>query len=107
MIEQVSLFRKEVEDEFSQENFVRLQSYLNNHTLLKGEFKFFEFFFDAAVTNKQITHKLPFVPKDVLTLHVSNGATVTWNYDTFTATYVDVTTSGSCTLRAFIGRYEE
>lgn len=107
MIELLNLFKKEIDDEFTQENFKRLWEFINYHPLFKGSFKFFEFTFDSAVTNKQLTHKLPFAPKDVITLNVSNGATVTWNYDLFNSEFLVVTTSGACTVRAYVGRYAE
>jgi len=107
MIEQINLYRKEIDNEFSQENFRRLWEFLNSHPLIKGDFKFFEYTFDAAVTNKQLAHKLSFVPKDVLQTYVTGGAEVTWNFDKFTKTFLNVTTNAACTVRLFVGRYED
>ncbi len=101
----ISLYRKEVEDEYSRENFKRLQDFINNSPLNKGEFKFFEIQLSAAVTNQKWRHGLGFVPMDVLQTYVSGGVTVTWNFDLFDRTNLDLTTSGATTIRAFIGRY--
>lgn len=101
------LFRKEIEDEFSQENFRRLGDYFKDSPLEKFQFKFFEIPFTMAVTNFRYPHNLGFSPKDVITTFVSGGATVTWNYDSFDSSFLDITTSGPTTVRALVGRYAE
>lgn len=102
-----NLFQKEIDDEHIQENFRRLQYGLNDLALLKGQFKFFKFSFDTAAASKRIPHNLGFAPKDVLQTSVTNGASVTWEYDSFDRDYIYITTSAACDVRAFIGRYEE
>jgi hypothetical protein len=103
----ISLFRKEIEGEFEQENFKRLQDNINASPFEKGQFKFFEISVNGAVTNYKHKHNLSFVPKDIITLHVSPAVTLTWNYANFDRTNLDFTTSGATTIRAFVGRYEE
>lgn len=88
------------------ENFSRLKRLLTQQTLLKGEFKFLEITFTQAVTNFQYPHKLGFVPKDVIQTSLI-GANLTWNYDLFTREFLDITTTGPCVVRAYIGTYSE
>lgn len=86
-----------------------LRSALNSEVFAKIEGAHLKIVLDAAVTNKRIPHGLKFVPKDVVQTFVTpdSGVTVTWNYDEFDATYIDLTTNGACTIRAIVGRYEE
>ena len=103
----IKLFVKEISDEFSQENFKRIELNINSFPLNKGNFFFFEFTFDSAATNKRIPHNLGFRPKDILQTAVSNGAVVTWNYELFDASFLDVTVSAPCKVRVFVGCYKE
>jgi hypothetical protein len=107
MIEQLKLLVKEVENEYSQENFKRLQDFINGQPLMKGIFKFFEITYPAAASFEGFTHGLGFQPKDVIMTSVTGGATVTWHYENFDSEKVYITTSTGTTIRVFIGRYEE
>lgn len=80
---------------------------LNRFPMLQGNWKFFTYTTTAAVTNLQVNHTLKFAPKDVILLSVTNGATVTWAYSSFTRTTITFTTSGATTIRAFIGTFKE
>jgi len=80
---------------------------LANEQILKGEWKFVEYTFTQAETNKKIPHKLGFTPKDVLQLSLTGAGSITWNYSSFDETNLDITTTGACVVRAFIGRYRD
>ena len=103
----IFLFRKEIEDTYSQENFKRLQGHINSSPLEKGNFKFFEIEFPSAVTNFKFKHNLDFVPKDILLLYNSQNTVVTFNYLLFDRIDLDITTAGATIIRCFVGRYEE
>jgi hypothetical protein len=105
----LTLYKKEVEDEVSRENFLRIENADRSDALKKAKFRFLQFATLQAVTNLKIAHNLKFVPFDVIMLSVRNSDTtsVVWNYDKFDATSVCVTTNGKCTIRAYVGRYEE
>lgn len=75
--------------------------------LSKADFAFFEITVTGAVTNKKIPHSLGFQPKDVIQTSKTGAGSLTWNYDQFDVTNLDITTTGSCVVRAFIGRYSE
>lgn len=104
-----SLVKVGVDDPIILENFSRIETFMKEDLIYRGRFKFFEFEVPAALSNFPVAHRLNFVPVDVIMLSVRNsdGSTVTWHYDDFTSTYIYVTTSGPCTVRAFIGRYGE
>ena len=100
------LLRKEVEDEYSQENFLRIQDYFKSQALDRCGFKFITIEVPGAVTNQAFQHRLGFVPKDILVLQNSQNVTLTWNWSAFTSTDLVFTTSGATSLRLLVGRYE-
>jgi hypothetical protein len=109
----LKLFLSEIADRFVRENFKKLDDYLATEPFRKGEFRFFErelatdtaIGYPATVT---FTHGFGKPPKDVIVLSVSpDTVTLTPKYDSFTRTHVAFEVSAACTLRAFIGRYEE
>lgn len=104
----IKLLVKEIEDERSRENFKRLQKELTvDQVILKGQWKFFEIVFDGAVTNFKVKHLLNFVPKDVIQTSLIGAGALTWNYTLFDRVNLDITTTGACTVRAFVGAYLE
>lgn len=62
--------------------------------------------FLSAQTNAKIPHGLGFKPLDVMqTSLIGAGVTVTFNYDLFDTETIDITVSGACSIRFFIGAY--
>ena len=108
----MNLFQHLVKDSISRENFSKLEYEFNSNNVLVSRFKHFEFTFTSTVTNKKIPHKLGFLPKDVIQTFLLGDGTVTWNYNNFTDTMIDISISGTVsatnptTVRVFLGRYE-
>lgn len=102
----INLLISEVTDKWTKENFKRLQDFIRKEPIFRGDFSFYEFTSMGAGTVLK-PHGLSFTPKDVIQLSVSDGQTVIWNYDDFSATLVSFSTSGACTVRAYIGRHRE
>ena len=102
-------FLKETLDKYIRENFYRLDLFFKDEDILKAEFSFFTLTIPAAVTNKKFAHNLSFVPTDVILLSVSkpDTTTVTWHYDKFDRENVEITTTAECTIRAFLGRFND
>lgn len=99
------LFRKEIKDEYIQENFRRIGEYHDNDPFSRGNFEFLSIPITAAVTNYKFPHRLGFQPADVILMQNLNNVTVTFNYTRFDTTNIDITTSGATTLRILVGRY--
>ena len=99
------LFRKEIEDEFAQENFKRLGDFFTDDPILRSNFKFITVTLASAVTDFKYPHLLNFTPMDVILLHNLANATVTFNYSKFDSTNINFTTSAGTTLRLLVGRY--
>lgn len=96
-----------IKDLVLRENFKMVETSLNSEPLLRGNFKFFEITVESLVTNLRYQHRLGFRPLDVITTYVSDQESVIWNFSEFTDEFLDITTTGACTIRAFIGRYGE
>ena len=102
----IRLVQDEIEDEFAQENFRRLQDLWNENPVLKAGFKFYSITTTAAVTNQAFKHNLDFTPSDIIVLsRVPYTATFTPRFDTFNATNIYFDTSAAVTVRFFLGRY--
>lgn len=100
-----SLFRKEVVDEFVQENFKRIMDYFAVDPVARSSFEFIEVPIVGALVDVPVLHHLGFVPKDIILTHNLTNATVTFNYSAFTASHIFITSSTATTLRMMIGRY--
>lgn len=83
-----------------------IRDFMRDFPLFSGQWKFFEISFTGGVDNMKIPHRLKFTPKDILQTAIIGDANIIWNYDLFDSINLDVTVSGACTVRAFIGRYE-
>lgn len=98
------LLVKETEDRVTRENMQRIQKEISEtQVILKGQWRFIQLTFEAAVTNFKYPHKLDFVPKDAWLTSTTNGMAVIFNYDEFDRTNIDITTSEGGTMRALIG----
>lgn len=104
----LKLLVQETLDQVARENMKRLQFEITDaQKILKANWKFFELTFETAVTNFKYPHKLTFTPKDVLQTSLKGTGALTWNYEEFDFTNLDITTTGPCVVRAFIGSYLE
>lgn len=101
----LKLILERVVDKVARENFQKVEDYVRSNDILRPNFKFYEIIFTAAETNKRIPHRLGFLPKDVLQTSLTGAGSLTWNYSLFDSTYLDVTTTGACVVRAFIGTH--
>lgn len=105
----INFFKQEIVDLFTRENFFKLENYFRTDPFRKGNFKFMEIVSPGVWASKAVAHNLKFTPKDIIPLSVASpdGVTVTWHYDDFTSDNLYISTSGACTIRAYVGRYEE
>jgi hypothetical protein len=103
----VKALNRLINDPRARQNFEYIQEAMKYDDIFKGRWTFRTFTCVAAVTTQEFAHNLDFTPKDILCVHVSNSATVTWLHDIFNSRFIYFTTSAACTLRFFIGRYEE
>lgn len=101
----IRLLYENVVDPLLRDILKKISDFLNSVDLLKADFKFYEYTFSAAVTNLKIPHSLGKIPRDVIVTAVTDNMVVTWNYDEFTNSRLDVTTDKAGTVRYFIGTF--
>lgn len=103
----VKLRLEEIKDPATRENFQKLENEFGTNPIFKGSWRFIEITFDDAVAHFKYPHGLGFIPKDKIELSVIGAGDVTWNYDDFDRTNIDVTTTGACVVRALVGKVSE
>jgi hypothetical protein len=104
----IKLYVSQIEDPYIRANFLSMGQLFQGTPFLKGEWKFLELSITSTGTVK-IPHTLAFTPKDVILLS-QVGGTVTFNYNLFDSTYLNVTatvTASPMVIRVFVGRYTE
>lgn len=103
----LKFYTNEIGDIYIKENFIRLNNFIQDDGMLRGEWKFFTLTFPAAVTAEKIPHNLGFQPKDIVQTSKTGTGSITFNYSSFTPTYFNITTTGACVVRFFAGTYNE
>jgi hypothetical protein len=101
----LNLILERVIDAVARENFQKIAQFVANSDILRPNFKFYEIIFTQAETNKKIPHRLKFIPKDVIQTSLTGAGDITWHYDLFDETYLVITTTDACVVRALIGTH--
>jgi hypothetical protein len=96
-----------ITDRNVRESFTRIVEFINSQPLLKGDWEFLTLTFTGPVTHYRVKHKLGFIPLDVIQTSFIGSGSLFWNYDNFDREFIDVTTTGPCVVRCFVGMYTE
>lgn len=102
----LKLYFREILDQFSKENFRRLEENDENDQIKKAQWEFKEITFTTAVTNFKYAHHLDFVPRDIIQTSITGVGSLTFNYANFDETNLDITTTNACVVRFFVGRFQ-
>lgn len=94
-----------IEDKNTRENLQRILDWARFPTPQRGDWKFLEITFGKAVANFKFPHGLGFNPKDVIQTRLTGAGSLTFNYTLFDKVNLDITTTGACVVRAFVGSY--
>lgn len=89
------------------DNFQKILEAFNGLVLESGNWRFYELEFMAAATNYRLKHHFTFTPKDIIQTGKFGTGAVTFNFDEFDATYIDITTTAACVVRFFAGLRSE
>lgn len=104
----INLLIQQITDPIQRENFVKIQEEINEgQVILKGRWRFLTLTFTGAVTNFRYPHLMGFVPKDIIQTSLTGAGALTWNYELFSTTHLDITTTGACVVRALVGLIPE
>ena len=107
MISSPNFILKDLKDPYVRENFNRLTQFLQEFPFFRGEWRFFTLTFTRAETNLKLPHGLDFKPLDIIQTSITGAGDITFNYSLFDAENIDITTTGACVVRCFIGAYRE
>ena len=99
----LNLLLDQIEDEISRENFQKLQEVFSDNPWLDGSWKHYDVTIDKPSANYKFKHNLNFVPTDAIITNVSAGATVTFNYENFDITNIELDISAACKIRFLLG----
>ncbi len=103
----LSLSLAQIRDVDVRRNFEKIQGFFRALQFVQAQMRFVRIQFVAAGTNIRYPHNLGFLPKDVLQTSLVGTGSLTWNYDKFDKEFLDITVTGPCTVRAFIGAYQD
>ena len=95
-----------IKDTGIRDNFVNILEEFNK-PIHKFNFQFFELNFTAAVTNYRYRHNLPYTPKDVIITAQYGTGVAEFNYQLFSSTHIDITTTDACTVRFLLGNFSK
>ena len=105
MSSEFEFFTEEIKDPAAQESHQKVANALRDNDLVAAPWKFMEIAITGAVTSLAIPHGLSYVPKDIIQTSLTGAGSLTWIYDKFDATNLYLTTTGTLTVRCFIGRF--
>lgn len=98
----MDLYTQQIQDDYTRENFERVQEAFNDLVFTLGDFKFFEIDIKGSRNGYKFYHHLGFHPNDVIVSRAL-GAKFEFNYVDFTNDYISINTAGDLHLRCFIG----
>lgn len=92
-----------IEDANIRNNMDAIKYNVNKCSILTGQWKLFELTFTEASSNYKHPHGFPYIPKDIIHLSTTGSGTVTFNYNSFDDTFLDLTASAECKIRFLSG----
>jgi len=104
----MKLYLQNIADTWIRKSLELVQREINqNQPLLRGNFKFFDLNLVGTLTNSKLPHHLGFQPKDAIITSTIGAGVLTINFDLCDKINLDISTTGSCKVRLFVGTYSE
>lgn len=103
----IDLFLKELKDQYSQENFLRLKEFIDRQVLFEADFKLFDILIPSASANFRILHGLTFVPADIILLSANGDQNFFFKYQFFDTDSMYVSTTGPVRIRFLAGKLKD
>ncbi len=94
----------QIDDQYIRKNFDNLKTYFSTQNQFLN-FNFFEIVFTSAITHAKQTHGCSTVPTDIILSCITGSGSVTFNRGLFDATNLDLTVTGPCRIRFYVGSY--
>jgi hypothetical protein len=103
----LDLLTKDIEDPYVRENITRIKRELESEQILSGFWRFFEVDVTQTGVKVPIKHNLSFVPKDIIILSKEGDHNLYFDYGSFDANNIYVTTQNPCRIRFLAGAYKD
>lgn len=103
----LDLLNKEIEDQYTRENFVRIKRELEAQQILNGFWRFFEVEFTSVGVKLPIKHNLSFIPQDIIILSKEGDHNLYFNYEDFDSSNLYITNTMPCRVRFLAGSYKD
>ena len=94
-----------ITDRATRESLRAIQAFLDEQGFLRGKWQFVEFSFDKPTESFRYNHGLGFVPKDFVQTSFTGLGTILINWNNTNREYLDLTATGPCVVRGFVGAY--
>lgn len=95
---------QDIKDLYIRNNFQAIANFFTKENQLVG-FKHLTFSFTEAQTNSKVQHGLGYVPQDVIITRITGTGILSLNWSLFDSASLDVTSTGPCEVRMFVGTY--
>lgn len=99
-----TLITKEIQDLYVRKNFEALSQYFGKENQLLG-FEFNEVVFTETTANLKVAHQTGVIPRDIVVTQITGSGDVTFNLGLFDESTIDISASGPCRIRFFVGTY--
>jgi hypothetical protein len=103
----IDLILKDVQDEYAQENFFRLKTFIDAQVLFEGNFKLFDLTIPKKISDFKVLHGLTFIPSDIIPLSASGDLNYYWTFQKFDNQYMFITTNGPVRIRFLAGKLKD
>ena len=103
----IDLILKDVQDEYSQENFFRLKNFIDAQVLFEGDFKLFDLTIPKKETLFKVLHGLSFTPSDIIPLSANGDLNYYFQFQKFDKQYMYITTNGPVRIRFLAGKLKD
>lgn len=103
----IDLILKDVQDEFAQENFFRLKSFIDAQVLFEGDFKLFDLTIPGKFSEFKQLHGLSFIPSDIIQLSAGGDLNYYFTFQKFDKKFIYITTNGPVRIRFLAGKLKD
>ncbi len=103
----LDLILKDIEDQYSRENFFRLRKFIGEQVLFDGDFKLFDITVNSKQTSFKVLHGLTFIPSDILQLSAEGDQNYYFKTQNFDKNYIYISTNGPVKIRFLAGKLKD
>lgn len=103
----IDLILKDVQDEYVQENFFRLKSFIDAQVLFEGDFKLFDLVIPGKFSEFRQLHGLTFIPSDIIVLSGFGDMNFYFHHQKFDKQFMYISTNGPVRIRFLAGKLKD